>query len=57
MGILGDIFDVGDEVCGIVVSIRSSEDILSVWNKTASNGRCNLSIRYGSNYFPNDHHV
>ncbi|KAI9312496.1 translation initiation factor eIF 4e-like domain-containing protein [Dichotomocladium elegans] len=45
LAIIGEQFDVGDEICGAVLSIRSSEDIISVWNKTASNGRTNLKIR------------
>ena len=45
LAIIGDQFDVGDEICGAVISIRNSEDIISLWNKTADNGRVNLRIR------------
>ncbi|KAI9301446.1 translation initiation factor eIF 4e-like domain-containing protein [Cunninghamella echinulata] len=45
LAMIGDQFDVQDEICGAVLSIRNSEDIISVWNKTASNGRINLKIR------------
>lgn len=45
MAVIGDQFDVGDEICGIVLSIRNSEDILSLWNRSASEGRINLKIR------------
>ncbi|RUP46927.1 translation initiation factor 4e [Jimgerdemannia flammicorona] len=45
MAIIGDQFDVGQEICGAVLSIRSSEDILSVWNQSAHEGRINLKIR------------
>ncbi|KAI8919673.1 translation initiation factor eIF 4e-like domain-containing protein [Entophlyctis helioformis] len=45
LAIMGDQFDVGDEICGAVISIRHSEDILSLWNKTADDGRTNLRIR------------
>ncbi|KAG0180162.1 Eukaryotic translation initiation factor 4E type 2 [Apophysomyces sp. BC1021] len=45
LAIIGDQFDVNDEICGAVLSIRASEDIISVWNKTAANGRINLKIR------------
>ncbi|KAI8089268.1 translation initiation factor eIF 4e-like domain-containing protein [Halteromyces radiatus] len=45
LAIVGDQFDVQDEICGAVLSIRNSEDIISVWNKTSSNGRINLKIR------------
>ena len=46
LAIIGDQFDVQDEICGAVLSIRGSEDIISVWNKTSSNGKINLKIRY-----------
>ena len=36
MAAVGEQFDVGDEVCGIVVSIRFQKDIISIWNKTSS---------------------
>lgn len=49
LAIIGEQFDVEDEICGAVLSIRSSEDIISVWNKTSSNGRINLKIRSASN--------
>lgn len=37
LAIIGEQFDVGPEICGAVLSVRTSEDILSVWNKTADN--------------------
>ncbi|CAJ0764028.1 2744_t:CDS:2, partial [Entrophospora sp. SA101] len=45
MAVIGDQFDVGSEICGAVLSIRSSEDILSLWNQSAHEGRINLKIR------------
>ncbi|CAG8433370.1 8102_t:CDS:2 [Ambispora gerdemannii] len=45
MAVIGDQFDVGTEICGAVLSIRSSEDILSLWNQSANEGRINLKIR------------
>ncbi|CAB5369275.1 unnamed protein product [Rhizophagus irregularis] len=45
MAVIGDQFDVGTEICGAVLSIRSSEDILSLWNQSAHEGRINLKIR------------
>jgi translation initiation factor 4E len=50
MAILGDQFDVGDEISGAVISIRQNEDILSLWNKSADDGRTNLRIRYITPY-------
>ncbi|KAJ3051459.1 Eukaryotic translation initiation factor 4E type 2 [Rhizophlyctis rosea] len=46
MAIVGDQFDVGGEICGAVISIRHSEDILSLWNQSADDGRVNLRIRH-----------
>ena len=46
LAILGNQFDVGDEICGAVVSVRHHEDILSVWNKTAKDTEANLKIKY-----------
>ncbi|KAF9182026.1 Eukaryotic translation initiation factor 4E type 2 [Haplosporangium sp. Z 767] len=46
MAVIGDQFDVGSEICGIVLSIRGGEDILSLWNQSAHEGRINLKIRY-----------
>ncbi|KAI8598336.1 translation initiation factor eIF 4e-like domain-containing protein [Dissophora ornata] len=43
--VVGDQFDVGSEICGLVLSIRGGEDILSLWNQSAHEGRINLKIR------------
>lgn len=45
LALIGDQFDVGDEICGAVISVRPTEDILSVWNKTATEQAVNLKIR------------
>lgn len=46
LALVGDGFnEVGDDICGAVMSVRNGEDVLSVWNKTASNGTINLKIR------------
>ncbi|ELR18705.1 Eukaryotic initiation factor 4E [Acanthamoeba castellanii str. Neff] len=44
LAIVGEQFQVGDEICGIVCSIRFNEDILSVWNKSADNKQARLKI-------------
>lgn len=36
MALVGDQLDGGDNICGAVLSIRFNEDILSVWNRNAS---------------------
>ncbi len=41
---IGDQFDVGDEICGIVLSVRD-HDILSVWNKNHQNKEAREKIR------------
>lgn len=52
MAIVGDQFwNIGDELCGAVLSIRNSEDLISVWNKSSDNGRVNLKIRYDLSLF------
>ncbi len=45
LAILGEQFIVGDELCGAVVSVRPNEDIISLWNKTASNPDITTRIR------------
>lgn len=52
MAIAGEEFDVGDEICGAVISIRAKEDILSLWNKTASNRLVNMKIRLDAEQQP-----
>ena len=45
LAIVGDQFgDAGEEVCGAVLSVRSGEDVLSVW--TRINGGRNIKIRW-----------
>lgn len=36
LALVGDQLDYGDNVCGAVLSVRFNEDILSVWNRNAS---------------------
>eukprot|EP00163_Fabomonas_tropica_P001754 TRINITY_DN11300_c0_g1_i1.p1 TRINITY_DN11300_c0_g1~~TRINITY_DN11300_c0_g1_i1.p1 ORF type:complete len:205 (+),score=34.61 TRINITY_DN11300_c0_g1_i1:423-1037(+) len=43
--IVGCQFDLGDEICGAVMSIRYQEDLISVWNRTASNRTKCLKIK------------
>lgn len=46
LAIVGDQFaEAGEEVCGAVLSVRSGEDVLSVW--TRIDGGRNIKIRYG----------
>lgn len=45
LAIIGNQFDVGDEVCGAVVSVRYEEDIISIWTKTASREDITMKIK------------
>ena len=45
LAIIGEQFDVGAEICGAVISIRTNEDIISIWNKTADNKEAVDKIR------------
>lgn len=36
LALIGDQLDYGENICGAVLSIRFNEDILSVWNRNAS---------------------
>ncbi|CAM6089826.1 unnamed protein product [Calypogeia fissa] len=45
LAMIGDQLDFGDTVCGAVLSIRFGEDILSVWNRNASDNQAVMSLR------------
>ncbi|KAJ5068663.1 eukaryotic translation initiation factor 4e class ii 2b [Anaeramoeba ignava] len=46
LGLIGEQFEVEDkEICGIALSVRQNEDILSIWNKTSQNNQTNNQIR------------
>ncbi|XP_073479089.1 eukaryotic translation initiation factor 4E type 2-like isoform X1 [Aquarana catesbeiana] len=45
LAMVGEQFMVGEEICGVVVSIRFQEDILSIWNKTANDQLSTVRIR------------
>lgn len=50
LAIVGDQFaEAGEEVCGAVLSVRSGEDVLSVW--TRIDGGRNIKIRYVRSQF------
>ena len=34
MGVIGEQFTYPDEINGIVISIRSNQDTISIWNKS-----------------------
>lgn len=45
LAVIGEQFDVGQEICGIVLSMRTNEDRISIWNKTADNVEAITKIR------------
>nr|CAG4652098.1 EOG090X0BMA [Triops cancriformis] len=57
LAMLGEQFMVGDEICGAVVSVRFSEDIISIWNRSANDqvttGRIRDTLRRVLNLPPN----
>ena len=45
LALIGDQFnEAADEVCGFVLSVRSGEDVFSIWTK--NDGGRNIKIRY-----------
>ena len=48
LAVVGEQLDVGDEVCGLVVSVRYQEDIISVWNHSCNNAGAKQKIQYGA---------
>ncbi|XVE90170.1 hypothetical protein DITRI_Ditri20bG0056600 [Diplodiscus trichospermus] len=45
LALVGDQLDYGGNVCGAVLSIRFNEDILSVWNRNASDKEAVMALR------------
>nr|QNT12795.1 eukaryotic translation initiation factor nCBP2-S [Nicotiana tabacum] len=45
LSLVGDQLDYGDNICGAVLSVRSNEDILSVWNRNASDHQAVMALR------------
>ncbi|XP_062168130.1 eukaryotic translation initiation factor NCBP [Alnus glutinosa] len=45
LALVGDQLDYGDNICGAVLSIRFNEDILSVWNRNASDNQAVMALR------------
>ena len=44
LALVGDQLDYGDNICGAVLSIRFNEDILSLWNRNASDHQVSSSF-------------
>jgi len=37
MALIGEVFDEAEEICGVVASVRKSQDRISLWTKNAAN--------------------
>ncbi|KAK4266204.1 hypothetical protein QN277_027161 [Acacia crassicarpa] len=44
MALIGEQFDEGDDICGVVASVRQRQDKISLWTKTAANEAAQMSI-------------
>eukprot|EP01099_Mayorella_cantabrigiensis_P003465 TRINITY_DN265_c0_g2_i1.p1 TRINITY_DN265_c0_g2~~TRINITY_DN265_c0_g2_i1.p1 ORF type:complete len:259 (-),score=45.67 TRINITY_DN265_c0_g2_i1:362-1138(-) len=45
IAMMGEQFDVGEEICGCVISIRYQSDIISIWNRNATDTEVKNKIR------------
>ena len=45
INMIGEQFDVNDEICGIVVSVRPTEDIFSIWIRTGQDLAVKNSVK------------
>ncbi|CAN6454076.1 unnamed protein product [Victoria cruziana] len=45
LALVGDQLDGGEDICGVVLSIRFGEDILSVWNRNAADHQAVMALR------------
>ena len=41
---VGEQFDDGDEICGVVVNVRPKQNRIAMWTKTASNEAAQVAI-------------
>jgi len=41
---IGEQFDDGDEICGVVVNVRPKQNRIAMWTKTASNEAAQVAI-------------
>jgi Eukaryotic initiation factor 4E len=50
MALIGEQFEEGGEICGVVASVRQRQDKLALWTKTASNEAVQVFFYYLSIY-------
>lgn len=48
LAVIGEQFDVGMEICGVCLAVRSKRCSISVWNKTYENHVATSRIKYVS---------
>lgn len=44
MALIGEVFNEAEEICGVVASVRKSQDKISLWTKSAANEAVQMSI-------------
>ncbi|KAJ3683304.1 hypothetical protein LUZ60_013531 [Juncus effusus] len=44
LGMIGEQFEYGDEICGVVVNVRAKQERISIWTKDAHNEAAQVSI-------------
>lgn len=49
LAMIGEQFDDGEEVCGVVLQIRSKEDRIAIWTKTASSEAAQVGAAFSFN--------
>ena len=50
MACIGEQFQEGDEICGIVINVRARQDRLCMWTKTASNEAAQVKYLFPMSY-------
>jgi translation initiation factor 4E len=53
--IAGDEFEASEEVCGVVLSVRNGEDILSIWTRNDGGRVLKIRYRFGLAVMKKDH--
>jgi hypothetical protein len=44
LALIGEQFDFGDEICGVVVSVRQKQEKVAIWTKNAANEAAQVCI-------------
>lgn len=46
LGLIGGAFEMGEELCGVAISVRTHEDHLAVWHKTTSDDAAKQHVKW-----------